>query len=702
MTAPVVTDVRSRPNGLRPVMDLADPQARDRTVAGSKAAALARLASSGLPVLPGVVLTAEAHDARGRLRPVVVDALRLERGRLSSDGRRPVIVRSSSAGEDTSTSSMAGRFRSILDVKDMSGLVAAVEEVFASAGSAGAPRGAPMAVLVQPQLDAAAGGVLFGIDPVTGDRDRVVVEVVPGGPEDLVGGRTSASRMILTRRGGIVEADDGSRRLLPRSRRRRLVDVAARVESIFGAPQDVEWAFDDADRLWVFQSRPVTTSGAAAAATGPILGPGPVAETFPCPLGRLERDLWVEPLRVAIVEALDVIGAVPRRAVTRSPVLVTVNGWAAADLELFGVAPKTHRILSVLNPAPPARRLAAAWRIGRLRRELPRLSARLVAETDARLASVPGLAALSDVELLWLLQRARRHLVSVHGHEVLAGLLVHGAGDGGAVGQTALAALIAGRAVGLDDCAIVARSPEVLALTAPAIGANAVLPSTDPARPSFERPDTAPEAMDHREALRLRTRWLQELTARASWELGRRLAAAGRIHAASDVRGVSLTELATLVGGGPRPRDLAERAGASAGVPLPPAFRLGSDGSVVPARPPRGRAPQGRGASPGRAIGPVRRLDDGPIDRGDVLVVRYLEPALATALPGLAALVSETGSTLSHLAILAREFRVPAVVAVPDALSRFPSGTLVVVDGTTGEVSRAPETARLESAKDVP
>lgn len=73
---------------------------------------------------------------------------------------------------------------------------------------------------------------------------------------------------------------------------------------------------------------------------------------------------------------------------------------------------------------------------------------------------------------------------------------------------------------------------------------------------------------------------------------------------------------------------------------------------------------------------------------GDVLVVDVLAPALATKLPGLAGLVSETGSALSHLAILAREMGVPTVVAVAGARRRFPEGSRVVVDGLIGEVAR--------------
>jgi pyruvate,water dikinase len=69
-----------------------------------------------------------------------------------------------------------------------------------------------------------------------------------------------------------------------------------------------------------------------------------------------------------------------------------------------------------------------------------------------------------------------------------------------------------------------------------------------------------------------------------------------------------------------------------------------------------------------------------------VLVTRHLEPQLVAALPHLRGLVSETGSPLSHLAILAREMHVPTVVGMEDALGRLPPGTHVLVDGDAGEV----------------
>ena len=58
----------------------------------------------------------------------------------------------------------------------------------------------------------------------------------------------------------------------------------------------------------------------------------------------------------------------------------------------------------------------------------------------------------------------------------------------------------------------------------------------------------------------------------------------------------------------------------------------------------------------------VYRLSDGDVPPGSVLVVSHLDPRLAPVIPRLAGLVAETGSPLSHLAILAREYGVPTVV----------------------------------------
>src|SRR5690606_5422354 len=107
-----------------------------------------------------------------------------------------------------------------------------------------------------------------------------------------------------------------------------------------------------------------------------------------------------------------------------APVVTTVGGRAAADLRLLGAVPPRHRWLALLNPAPGARRLTAAWRVGRLAAALPGLATDLVADVDRRLAEVPAPGDLSPAALADELRWTRRTLVSLHAQEALAGALL--------------------------------------------------------------------------------------------------------------------------------------------------------------------------------------------------------------------------------------------------------------------------------------
>jgi pyruvate,water dikinase len=193
----------------------------------------------------------------------------------------------------------------------------------------------------------------------------------------------------------------------------------------------------------------------------------------------------------------------------------------------------------------------------------------------------------------------------------------------------------------------------------------------------------APDAgASARESLRFTARLVQELSARAALELGRRGVSAGRLRRADDIKWLSLDEV-EATRGEPVPLE-PHPARSHAEPPLPAAFRVTASGAVVAER---SAAPGGggQGAGGGRAMGSVHALED--VEPGDVLVVRTLDPQLAGVLPDLGGLVAETGSVLSHLAILAREFGVATVIGVPDAIDRFPVGSKVLVDGQSGEVS---------------
>jgi len=666
------------------LLPLDDARAVDARLTGNKAANVARARNAGLPTMPGFVVTTAAATRLAARRPAeapeeLVQALRKAWDDLSGGGARPVVVRSSSTIEDAGSTSMAGLFTSVLDVRTWEGFQAAVAKVL---GAATHPElgEAPMAVLVQAQLVPEYGGVLFGADPVTGDADRLVVAAVAGGPHDLVGGATSGMTFTLSRRGRLLSTAPGSTpadlRWLTRRRRRRLARLARRTRELFGAPQDVEWAFAEGDRLVLLQSRPITTP--LHRPVGPVLGPGPVAETFPAPLAPLEVDLWVDPLRDGLRHAVSIAGIANPKALERSPLVTSVGGWVVADLELLGALPR-RRGLAVLDPRPNLRRLNAAWRVGRLRGALTGLGRDLLVEIDRDLAQVPELDGLAEHELAGILRTTQRALVALHGHEVLAGLLLGEQSPTTTGAAVALRALAEGRALGLDDEAIVARDPVVLALVPPAVGPPAPLPPTGLTAPGVGAREPADAVV--REALRLRVRWVQELAARAAWDLAVRLARRGVLPEPDAVRLLRLEELEAIVAGAPVPADLSARVLAHPPT-VPAAFRLADDGAVLPVD----RVGDAVGAGGGRGVGPVRR--EGEPQPGDVLVVRTLDPALAAVLPRLHGLVAETGSVLSHVAILAREFGVATVVGFANAMDTFVDGEVVLVDGDAGRVER--------------
>lgn len=103
---------------------------------------------------------------------------------------------------------------------------------------------------------------------------------------------------------------------------------------------------------------------------------------------------------------------------------------------------------------------------------------------------------------------------------------------------------------------------------------------------------------------------------------------------------------------------------------------------------------RGVGASAGRATGPTRVLR-GPEDfhrlvPGDIMVCRMTDPAWTPLFAHAAGIITETGGLLCHAAIVTRELGIPAVLAVPQATSRFADGTLVTIDGSTGRIDPQP------------
>jgi pyruvate,water dikinase len=201
---------------------------------------------------------------------------------------------------------------------------------------------------------------------------------------------------------------------------------------------------------------------------------------------------------------------------------------------------------------------------------------------------------------------------------------------------------------------------------------------------------------------------------RLALEFGRRLAEAGGLETAADVFYLTADELldkgedgATLSRQQRVKERKAEMAHFSRVTPPPmlgtmPAFEMADDGGpliramlksdmAVPAGSgDDSRALQGQAGSPGVVRGTARVIctlaEAGKLQPGDVLVTKMTMPPWTPLFATAAAVVTDTGGVLSHCAVVAREYHIPAVVGTGRATKTFHDGQLLEVDGDAGIV----------------
>jgi pyruvate,water dikinase len=320
---------------------------RDVPVAGGKGANLGEMSKADLPVPPGFVVTAEAfldamdavgvrarlREAFARLSPDDVAGLERASGELRAmvagapvpkalakeigDAYRrlghdvPVAVRSSATSEDTEETSFAGMHETFTNVVGLDAVLRQLSACWASAygqrvlayrKARGMEEEPAIAVVVQRMVDSARSGVVFTVDPSTGDRDRVVIEAAFGLGEVVVGGQVEPDTYAVAKEGPrllearvgrkafkIVRGDDGRdrrvelpeaegrRRVLSDAEAEALATLALRIEAHYGAPQDIEWA-EEGGKWFVLQTRPVTALAAAAPDRKARATPGPKGE----------------------------------------------------------------------------------------------------------------------------------------------------------------------------------------------------------------------------------------------------------------------------------------------------------------------------------------------------------------------------------------------------------------------------------------
>ena len=241
-------------------------ESADQRLVGGKAASLAALDAANLAdaeVPPWFVIAPGAACCPDELAPLLADAL----AKLAPNGEL-VAVRSSAVGEDGAEDSYAGQLESHLFVAHQD-VEARVRDVWRSVGAdnviayeAARRRtgsGRAPAVIVQRMVNAEAAGVAFSADPVSGRRGVAIVAAVQGVGVALVQGDADADEWKVDRGGRIIEQRlRGAAHVLENDAVVRVAAAARAAARHFGAPQDVEWAFENG-RLYLLQSRPITS-----------------------------------------------------------------------------------------------------------------------------------------------------------------------------------------------------------------------------------------------------------------------------------------------------------------------------------------------------------------------------------------------------------------------------------------------------------
>ena len=228
---------------------------------GGKAKGLSQLMAMGLNVPPGfVVLGASRQNLPDDLSDFYEPL-----------GEGKVAVRSSAIGEDSAEASFAGQYDTLLNVQGLPALEEAIgkcldslktdrAESYRTEQHAGS---GAMSVVVQKMVDARVAGVLFTTDPVSGRRDTVVVDAVPGLGESLVSGQQNPDHYVLSPDGRTLRSEPiGDEPILSDTELQQLVKEAMEARENKGVPLDMEFAFDQNGELFWLQARPITTLGA--------------------------------------------------------------------------------------------------------------------------------------------------------------------------------------------------------------------------------------------------------------------------------------------------------------------------------------------------------------------------------------------------------------------------------------------------------
>jgi len=204
-----------------------------------------------------------------------------------------VAVRSSATAEDLPGMSFAGQQATFLNIKGESNLLNAVRECWASLFT---PRAifyraqnkiptekVGICVIVQKMVQSIVSGVMFTVDPVKNDKERIVVDAVWGLGELIVQGSVVPDHYVIQKDTFAIlskEVSDQAIQLtkingetkeieVPKKQREfqkitndeiiKIAKIGAKLQEHYYFPQDIEWAKDKSGNIFIVQTRPITT-----------------------------------------------------------------------------------------------------------------------------------------------------------------------------------------------------------------------------------------------------------------------------------------------------------------------------------------------------------------------------------------------------------------------------------------------------------
>ncbi len=214
---------------------------------------LSELKRSGIkiPKTYGLVADRITVEAVRAQRPMIEDFLAAQ---LDADMR--YCVRSAKGEEDSLDSSKAGQFVTVLDLVTVQEVYHGMEEVAASYEAvAGSDSSKQDVIMVQEMIKPVYSGVLFSKNPVT-SANELLLEAVQGLGDQLVQGGTAPIRLKYKWKQLLYDSDE--QLPIPAAKVVSFCRDAARVERRVGVPIDVEWAYDGSVFIWL-QVRPITT-----------------------------------------------------------------------------------------------------------------------------------------------------------------------------------------------------------------------------------------------------------------------------------------------------------------------------------------------------------------------------------------------------------------------------------------------------------